>query len=409
MSAYPCRNENCKSYGKPHPNCRCYGNSGGEGYGDGYADGGEVESYCSSSRAHHAGCEYFAGGGMVKNPLPEFPQAICDHVSAHKGLLGMLNDVGHSKISNEDHHDKLKEATEHAKNGDSESMTESLSGHPLVGGIGKTRLSPIMSQMSGPVANSDVHPQSFRSGVDFYDSAKHGSDKISSKVSNILNAKSEKHEPDKDQREGLKKKLKEIAEDPKELFKIGGSLGHYLPAHAAQTAESAATALGYLKSIKPRPQQPGLMDSVLPASKMEENKYNRALDIANDPTLVIQHAKDGSITSDDMIALTAMYPNLSKSIMNKATEHLIENGTTHKDLKYSQKRALSVLLNQPVMFSQTQPAIAAIMQANAGAQNQPQASGPKNKKASGVELKQINMVNKNQATPLQERQIDRKA
>lgn len=53
----PCKNTQCKSYGMPHPNCRCY---------PGFAKGGEVGSYCDEDRAHKSGCQYFADGGDVE-------------------------------------------------------------------------------------------------------------------------------------------------------------------------------------------------------------------------------------------------------------------------------------------------------------------------------------------------------
>ncbi len=59
MSYMPCKNPNCKSFGRPHPNCRCAG---------GMANGGDVKRFCDSSQAHQAGCEYFAEGGEA---LPE--------------------------------------------------------------------------------------------------------------------------------------------------------------------------------------------------------------------------------------------------------------------------------------------------------------------------------------------------
>lgn len=61
MGAYeqnlPCLNPNCKSHGRPHPNCRCYG----------FAEGGAVGHYCDSCKPHQEDCEYFAGGGEVPN------------------------------------------------------------------------------------------------------------------------------------------------------------------------------------------------------------------------------------------------------------------------------------------------------------------------------------------------------
>ncbi len=50
----PCKNTSCKSHGVPHPNCRCYGDM---------AEGGDVQRFCSTSRPHQEGCEYFAEGG----------------------------------------------------------------------------------------------------------------------------------------------------------------------------------------------------------------------------------------------------------------------------------------------------------------------------------------------------------
>lgn len=58
MAQMPCRNENCNSYGQPHPNCRCYG---------GFADGGQVGRFCDMGEPHKAGCGY-AKGGVVKEP-----------------------------------------------------------------------------------------------------------------------------------------------------------------------------------------------------------------------------------------------------------------------------------------------------------------------------------------------------
>ncbi len=62
----PCKNRACKSHGRPHPNCRCYGDM---------AAGGEVSQFCSEDRKHQADCEYFADGGDV---LPDQYEAIED-------------------------------------------------------------------------------------------------------------------------------------------------------------------------------------------------------------------------------------------------------------------------------------------------------------------------------------------
>lgn len=69
MNYPPCENPNCKSYGKPHPNCRCHG---------GMAKGGIVKHFCSTTQSHKKGCQYFASGGKVElDPssfIPDSPE-----------------------------------------------------------------------------------------------------------------------------------------------------------------------------------------------------------------------------------------------------------------------------------------------------------------------------------------------
>lgn len=62
----PCINPSCKSYGKSHPNCKCYGGVSehtGAGEAGMFAEGGAVEkeNYCDANRMHFKGCEYYKG------------------------------------------------------------------------------------------------------------------------------------------------------------------------------------------------------------------------------------------------------------------------------------------------------------------------------------------------------------
>lgn len=57
----PCLNSSCKSFGTPHPNCKCY-----------FAGGGEVGYFCSAEKPHDKGCEYYMeSGGNVPSRTPE--------------------------------------------------------------------------------------------------------------------------------------------------------------------------------------------------------------------------------------------------------------------------------------------------------------------------------------------------
>lgn len=64
----PCLNPSCKSYGRGHPNCLCYG--GNEHAEEKFSSGGEVadkEYFCDNNRSHFKGCEYYKDGGEVSD------------------------------------------------------------------------------------------------------------------------------------------------------------------------------------------------------------------------------------------------------------------------------------------------------------------------------------------------------
>lgn len=83
MALFPCKNPNCNSVGKPHPNCRCYPNA--------MAEGGSVQSFCDSPRSHKKDCEYFAEGGLVDDENDP-NRAVAAHL-ANQGASGSLDQI----------------------------------------------------------------------------------------------------------------------------------------------------------------------------------------------------------------------------------------------------------------------------------------------------------------------------
>ena len=73
----PCVNPSCKSFGKSHPNCRCYGGNPEGKESHLFAEGGAVEKeyYCDANRTHRKGCEYFKDGGDVRSDSDKLEQA----------------------------------------------------------------------------------------------------------------------------------------------------------------------------------------------------------------------------------------------------------------------------------------------------------------------------------------------
>lgn len=88
----PCKNPNCKSNGRPHPNCHCYSHM---------AEGGRID-VCASNSRHDSGCEYYAEGGITGlEPVPE------ENLSQSSNLEpvpseNMLEPVPEENLSGED-------------------------------------------------------------------------------------------------------------------------------------------------------------------------------------------------------------------------------------------------------------------------------------------------------------------
>ena len=304
-----------------------------------YAQGGQI---CNGP--HKEDCEYFADGGMIQENQ-EFmqPMHALDHVGAQEGLHHLLTKFG--------------------TNGRSENPHKHLE--------------------------------------DFKDSFKRGRKRVDEHVSKLITPEKIEMKHNKDNVQALKDHINTLQTNPEQALNIGGDLGQTMPDHAAALGSKVGNTVNYLQSIKPMPSQPGPFDPVIPISKEKEVAYDRQLQIAEHPLSVIHSIKAGMLQPQDLKTLHNIYPELGRKLIQKASEALIDAKTNGKEIPWKQRQGLSMLLGQPLDFIQTPQAMQAIMKANAPTQA-PQSQG-KPKKATDVELKQINKVDDQLATPDQKR------
>jgi hypothetical protein len=328
-----------------NPNCKSHGiphpNCKCYGRDMAFAEGGQV---CSG--AHEEGCEYYADGGEIEqnNQFVQNPMAALDHVGAQHGLHHLLTKLGH--------------------NGRSENKFKHLE--------------------------------------DYKDSLKRGKKRVEEHTSNIMTPKKHKIEHDHEGIQSLKNHLNEIQLNPEKAFDVGGNLGSVFPDHAAALGAKTAQSLNYLESIKPMPNQSGPLDPVMSVSKAKEAQYNRQLAIAQNPMIVMSHVKSGTVLPQDLKTLNNVYPELARSMIEKAGEAVIDAKNKKTAIPFKTRQGLSMLLGQPLDFTQTPQAMQAIMKAN-GSEQMPQGPQKQPKKATGVELNQINKVDEQLATPDQKR------
>lgn len=394
----PCRNPNCKSHGKPHPNCQCYG---GGGAGDYLAKGGVV-NFCASGMPHLPHCEYFAEGGEVKPMVPHE-----NHAAAHHGLLGLLTNVGQAQMSEPDKASRTIEKVKLQMNeGKHEKAAGTLDGHPLMGASLKSHQPMIMGKLAGPIQDREAHPEALKGAAEYLSHIGRGHSNLENSIGGMFGP-NERMKPDTNSRMSLQKRLDEFKETPAKLLEVGGNLGHYLPDEAEKLGALAQASTEYLANLKPNPPQGGPLDPPQKVDKVSQARYDRQVDIAQQPLSILQHVKDGTLQPEDMTTLKMIYPGLMQSMVEKAGAELIKAKDSGKLIPYKQQRSLAMLLGQPLSNAMTQTSMQAIIKSQAQQQqnNQVKAKG----KATDVELKQINKVNKLYATPIESSQIDKKS
>lgn len=169
----------------------------------------------------------------------------------------------------------------------------------------------------------------------------------------------EKALPTDKHREKLENFIKVAQEDPEALHTLAENAGTYAPQHGIAAGAIAGRALSYLLSQRPNTQPMDALGPDRTPTAFERAAYNRALDIAQQPLVVLKAAKDGSITPQDVTALDSMYPSLYASLKTKAIGYMVEAKAKGVLIPYRTRIGLSLFLGMPLESSITPQNIAA--------------------------------------------------
>jgi hypothetical protein len=286
----------------------------------------------------------------------------------------------------------------------------SLVGHPMVGAyLGEKALSPIISSISKPLLENATNSAAARGAIDYVGSVAKGDKLLSGATANLFKSGAEilpnSLVPTQTSRDMLEKSI-DHNQNPNNALKIGGNLGHYLPDHASAAAATATTAMGYLNNLKPKQVQMNPLDKPAPVDRASQQKYNRALDIAQQPLMVLQHVKSGTLQPQDVNTLNTIYPALHKKMIEQVSENMIKAQADGHQMPYHQKISAGLLLGKPLDTTNTQPAMQSIMMSNAQGVQQSQAQNSPHR-ASNTAMKSVDKMNALYQTPLQAREADR--
>lgn len=207
--------------------------------------------------------------------------------------------------------------------------------------------------------------------------------------------------PSERQQQILDQHIRAAQINPTPLIDSTGSIGHYMPEHAAAFGTAMGQAAAYLNSVKPDEGKTGMLDTARIPTKTEKAQYQRALEIVEQPLMLLQHVKDGTITPKDLQAVQSVYPGLLRSMQQKAlvamTDHVADEGI----VPYKTRMGLSLLLGMPLDSSLTPQNMMANQSINAPEQPPPQMGQPK---GSSSAIKKISTLSQ---TPSQAREANR--
>lgn len=284
-------------------------------------------------------------------------------------------------------------------------------GHPIVGAwMGEKLLSPVFSAFAKPLAESAINSEAAKGATDYIGHVIKGQKTLGEAVGNFFKPGAQVLTkdliPDYASKDKLERSL-EYAQNPSNLGNAGGNISHYLPQHATAAATTASIASNYFAALKPKQAAGAPLDGESPTDKAQQAIYERQLGIAQQPLLILKHAKDGTLLPQDLQTVRTIYPNLLNQIASKLGQEMVRAKAEGASVPYQQRLALSEITGYPVDSTMSQPSIQSILISNAPkAMPQPQV---KPKKVSQSTAKSMEKVNALYSTPEQSRSADRLA
>lgn len=154
----------------------------------------------------------------------------------------------------------------------------------------------------------------------------------------------------------LRKQVEQIEVNEGRLLEVGAEAGHYAPDTAAVISMSAVRNLRYLASLRPSTASLSPLDAPRKVAANEEAEYERALQIAENPLIILKGVQEGRLNPKDIQHLQQLSPAMAQSLRDKLLQQVMQ---TDGKIPYKTQLGLSAFLGQPLSSSMQPQAIQA--------------------------------------------------
>jgi len=221
--------------------------------------------------------------------------------------------------------------------------------------------------------------------------------------------------PDEKVKEKLDKRVKQFGENPSAMLDMHQDFNHYMSDHGMAIAAASANAVNYLNTIRPVERRESPLDDPTQPSLIEKQNYNIALSIAQQPLMILEDIKDGTLNSQKLLHLQNLYPDFYANMRYRIMNELVNITEKKEKIPYKTRMGLSLFLGTPLDSTMKPEGIMALQPKMAQAQQQQQqAMMPMQQAAQGGgrqrgTMKNIGKLADQQLTPMQTRIMEKQS
>lgn len=245
--------------------------------------------------------------------------------------------------------------------------------------IGKEVLGPVFTAMIKPLLDKypNIDVGAFRQAMALGKSIQEGNKSLSNAAINVFTSGAKTIPshlmPDKKSLEKLDHRTSQLNQNINGMANVPGKVGYYLPGHGTAMATTTGNAVSYINAQRPAPVKMYAMDREQKPSPEQQAKFNRTLEVAQQPLVVLQHIKDGTLLPQDVATIKAVYPEyyqkMSQELLSKLASHTAQDGS----VPFRVRQSLSLFLGTPLDSTMTPQAIQAAQAVFMVQQPEPQA------------------------------------